>query len=163
MDEKMQQTLEHLELERAKMHQWLDTRYDMLKAEIIRVNGDPAQIHVGYQLNSSVLKGKRPVALRLPDGQEIPVKTWKQLVVNVMQACNRDANMHNQLTMLCGKIFGKNRIILDRSPKLMDVPLKIDEEIYMEGKYDTNSLLYVLTERILNPIGYDYSKIVVYC
>lgn len=41
----------------------------------------------------------------------------------------------------------------------MDSPIKIDDGIYMETKFDTESLLKVLTGRIFNAVGYDYSGI----
>jgi len=43
----------------------------------------------------------------------------------------------------------------------MDVPLKVDDDIYFEGKFDTESLLKVLTERVLRPAGYDYRFITI--
>lgn len=41
----------------------------------------------------------------------------------------------------------------------MDVPLEIEPDMYLEGKFDTEALLKVITTRIFAPIGYDYSSI----
>lgn len=43
----------------------------------------------------------------------------------------------------------------------MHAPLEIDKNLYMESYYDTASLLYVLKERVLDAVGYDYSGICV--
>ena len=42
---------------------------------------------------------------------------------------------------MCGKVAGRWRTILGRSPEEMDVPLKVDEELYFEGKFDTEAML----------------------
>ena len=41
----------------------------------------------------------------------------------------------------------------------MRSPIKIDEALYVETHYDTETLLRILTTRILDEVGYDYSKI----
>ena len=41
----------------------------------------------------------------------------------------------------------------------MRSPLQIEENLFMETHYDTETLLNILTTRILSPIGYDYSAI----
>lgn len=44
----------------------------------------------------------------------------------------------------------------------MDVPLKIDNDLYFEGKFDTEYLIRMMTERVLKPTGYDYSGVVIH-
>ena len=39
--------------------------------------------------------------------------------------------------------------------------VEIDKELYMESYYDTASLLYVLKNRVLDEVGYNYSGICV--
>lgn len=41
----------------------------------------------------------------------------------------------------------------------MDVPLKVDEELYFEGKFDTEGMLNMLEKKVLEPAGVDYSSI----
>ena len=67
--------------------------------------------------------------------------------------------MHERLMQLRDKVAGRHRIILGSSSAGMDVPLKIDEDMFFEGKFDTESLMIVLTKRVLEPVGYDYSRI----
>ena len=43
----------------------------------------------------------------------------------------------------------------------MNVPLKIDEGLYFEGKFDTEALLTIMIKKVLKPIGYDYSQIII--
>ena len=107
----------------------------------------------------SEFKGKKPVSVTLPGGQVVETRTWKQLVTAILRDCNSDPQMHERLLELSGMVHGRDRILLAGDAERMDAPLKIDEGLYMEGKFDTESLLYVLTERILRPAGYNYRNV----
>ena len=41
----------------------------------------------------------------------------------------------------------------------MDVPIKVDEELYFEGKFDTEAMLNMLEKKVLEPAEVDYSGI----
>ena len=41
----------------------------------------------------------------------------------------------------------------------LDVPIKVDEELYFEGKFDTEAMLSMLEKKVLEPAGVDYSSI----
>ena len=41
------------------------------------------------------------------------------------------------------KVAGRWRTILGSSPEEMDVPIKVDEELYFEGKFDTGDVKHV--------------------
>lgn len=43
----------------------------------------------------------------------------------------------------------------------MDVPIQIDKELYFEAKFDTEALLTIMERKILEPIGYDFSEIMI--
>ena len=45
------------------------------------------------------------------------------------------------------KVAGRWRTILGSSPEEMDVPIKVDEELYFEGKFDTEAMLNMLEKR----------------
>ena len=60
---------------------------------------------------------------------------------------------------MCGKVAGRWRTILGSSPEEMDVPLKVDKELYFEGKFDTEAMLNMLEKKVLEPAGGDYSSI----
>lgn len=104
-------------------------------------------------------KGKKPLAILYPDGTEVEVHTWKQVASQLMRGCAEDELMAAKLEDLSGKVFGRDRIILGKTEEGMDAPLKIHDHIYLEAKFDTESLLKVITNRIFDPIGYDYSGI----
>lgn len=60
-----------------------------------------------------------------------------------------------------GKVMGRQRMILGASPQGMNVPMEIMPGLYMEGKFDTESLIYALTKRVFEPIGYGYGEILI--
>ena len=55
--------------------------------------------------------------------------------------------------------MGRQRTFLAANPDGMDVPLEIRPGLFMEGKFDTEALLYTLTKRIFDPVGYNYRGI----
>lgn len=67
--------------------------------------------------------------------------------------------MHQALMDLRGKILGRNRVLLGSEKGRMRGPVKISRALYVETHYDTETLLRILTTRILTPIGYDYTGI----
>lgn len=150
---------EQIEVLREQTHQWVDARFDA----VINSGGDSLDIYPQYPITTPILKGRKPLALCMPDGQEVAVTTWKQVVTAIMKDCNQNEHCHQMLQKMCGKVWGKCRVILDDKPDKFDVPLEIDGHIYMEGKFDTESLIRVMTQRILDEVGYDYSQIRVKC
>lgn len=57
------------------------------------------------------------------------------------------------------KVAGRWRTILGSSPEEMDVPINVDEELYFEGKFDTEAMLNMLEKKVLESAGGDYSNI----
>ena len=104
---------------------------------------------------SAYFKGRKPLELRLPSGDIIPVKTWKNVAQIILDDCNADSERHEILMQLRQVTSGRDRKILSNTPKGMDSPLKIDDNLYFESKFDTESLLNVLKGKVLNPTGYD--------
>jgi hypothetical protein len=109
----------------------------------------------------TTLKGKKPIGLKFASGVSVKTPTWKSVVQTIMQHCNSQPDMHERLMKLSGKVAGRQRIILGKSAEEMDVPIKIDEGLYFEGKFDTEALLTMMTKKVLEPIGYDYSQIII--
>ena len=56
-------------------------------------------------------------------------------------------------------VAGRLRSLLSGSPNGMDIPLMIDEDLYLEGKLDTEYLIKTVRDQILDPVGYDYDRI----
>ena len=109
----------------------------------------------------ATLKGKKPIGLKFASGENMKTPTWKSVVQTIMQHCNTNPDMHERLMQLSGKVAGRQRIILGKSAEELDVPIKIDEGLYFEAKFDTEALLTMMTKKVLEPIGYDYSQIVI--
>ena len=51
-------------------------------------------------------KGKKPVSVVLPGGEERPCKTWREAVSMILKDCNADAKMHGRLLAISGKVAG---------------------------------------------------------
>ena len=114
-----------------------------------------------YPLSSppGIFKGKKPTGVLFPDETRENAHTWKKVAEAILKRCNADPNTHNKLMELRGKVAGRERILLGGSDETMHSPVQIDEELYMETHYDTETLLKIITVRILQPVAYDYSGI----
>ena len=104
------------------------------------------------------LKGKKPLAVQFARGEWIETPTWRKVAQRILQTCN-EQDIHERFMEMCGKVAGRWRTILGSSPEEMDVPIKVDEELYFEGKFDTEAMLNVLEKKVLEPAGVDYSSI----
>jgi len=79
----------------------------------------------------------------------------------MLSRCNADSEMHVALMNLRGKISGRERVILAKEADKMRSPMKIDDNLYFETHYDTETLLRTILTRVLDVVGYDYSHILV--
>lgn len=112
-------------------------------------------------ISPAALKGKRPVTLTFASGEVVLTPTWKKVVQTILKHCNGQPDMHERLMQLRGKVFGRQRTILGKVPEEMDVPLQIDKDLYFEAKFDTEALLTMMERKILEPVGYDFSGILI--
>lgn len=114
-----------------------------------------------YSLNSGtgIFKGKRPTGIIFADGTRIEVPTWKKVMEEILKDCCKDKDKYQALMNLRGRILGRNRVLLGSEAGKMRSPLKIDDALYVETHYDAETLLRILTTRILDAIDYDYSAI----
>jgi len=108
---------------------------------------------------SKIFKGTKPTNVIFPDGTCIHVSTWKQVVDVIMTQCLSDPIHKKRLLDLCGNISGRKRVLLSNTSLGMRSPLLLCEHLFMETHYDTETLLNVLTFRILDAIQYDYTGI----
>ena len=159
LTEQQRTALSQLESLRSELHSMVDARVDGCIQHIL--HGGVLDIAPTLPLTAdpSVFKGEKPESILFPDGREIKTPTWKAAVLTIMQDCNADAKMHSQLMELRGKVLGRQRAILAASPEKMHAPLEVDKGLYMESYYDTGTLLYVLKNRVLDEVGYNYSGI----
>lgn len=112
-------------------------------------------------ISPATLKGKRPVSVTFASGENIETPTWKKAVQTILKHCNGQPDMHERLMQLRGKVFGRQRTILGKDPAGMDVPIQIDKNLYFEAKFDTEALLTMMEKKVLEPVGYDFSGIVI--
>ena len=156
MDEKAREFIENL---RHELHTLVDENIENMLNRLENNMTGQAESILSLSAMPAFFKGKKPISIMLSDGNEIMTKKWKQVVSAILHDCNSDKIMHNRLSEICGKVYGRERVLLSADTQGMDAPIKIDEGIYFESKFDTETLLKVLTERVLKPIGYDYSHI----
>lgn len=114
-----------------------------------------------YPLNTApgIFKGKRPVGIIFADNNRKDTPTWKKVVEELLKDCCKDTVKHQTLMNLRGKVLGRNRVLLGSEEGSMRSPLKIDEALYLETHYDTETLLRIVTTRILDKVGYNYNDI----
>ena len=114
-----------------------------------------------YPLNvgTGIYKGKRPTADIFPGEVRKECPTWKKVMEEILKDCCKNLERHQMLMDLRGKILGRNRVLLGSETGKMRSPVKIDEALFVETHYDAETLLRILTTRILDEVGYDYSKI----
>ena len=113
------------------------------------------------RISTYMLKGKKPVSVTFASGETVETKKKKKAVQTILKHCNRQPDMHERLMQLRGKVFGRQWTILGRYPAGMDVPIQIDKDLYFEAKFDTEALLTMMEKKVLGPVGYDFSGIVI--
>ena len=161
-----QVVLTEVERCRSQLHQLIDDRLDTFILQI--TCGDLSE----YIQNEAVraipfvsaparCKGTKPVAIILPDGTMVETPTWKKAAAAILRDCDADPGCHEQLMKMRGRVNGNFRRLLAKNPNGMDAPLKINEDLYLEGKFDTRALLDNLTQKILRRVGYDCGGIAV--
>ena len=119
----------------------------------------PAAYESIYSLNAGtgIFKGKRPTGVIFADGTREDVPTWKKAAEVILKRCNQEK--HQALMDLRGRLLGRNRVLLGSETGRMRSPVKIDQALYVGTHYGTETLLKILTTRILNAVGFDYSGI----
>lgn len=157
-----ERVLNLIEESRQQMHKLIDDLFDERVAALkagLPSEEVPNDVCLPMRGNAGFFKGKRPIAVILPDGNEIPAKTWKGIVLTILSHCIVDHKRYTKLMELRGSISGKERCIIGSVPFEMDAPVKICDGLFFETKYDTETLLNVLMTRVLDAVGYDYSTI----
>jgi hypothetical protein len=106
----------------------------------------------------AIFKGKKPTCVLLGEKRVI-AHTWKNVFKILILECNADTKRHKELMELRNKVLGRERVILSDNSRGMLRPFQIDEELWAETHYDTESLMRILLHRILDEVGFDYSDI----
>lgn len=158
--ERNEQMREPIEQLRAQLHSLVDERIDdaILRMETDEQSYELVRLHA-LNWKPSEFKGTKVMAVILPDGREIETKTWRSAVEVILKDCAADPVTHEGLLYLCGRVNGNFRPLLSSRKSEMDVPIEIEDGLYFEGKLDTEQLLRVLVEKVLEPAGYDCSAV----
>ena len=156
--------LAEIERIRRECRQRVDSKCDALTSRVLEEGG--AELKEDERVLTlaampSAFKGKKPVSLILPGGAEVNTPSWKKAVTAILQDCNSDPRRHKWMLELRGRVFGNFRPLLAKTPEGMGAPLKIDEGLYWESKFDTEAMLRNLTDKLLSKVGYDYQGVVV--
>lgn len=156
--------LAEIERIRRECRQLVDSKFDALTSRVLEEGG--AELKEDERVLTlaampSAFKGKKPVSLILPGGAEVNTPSWKKAVTAILQDCNSDPRRHKWMLELRGRVFGNFRPLLAKTPEWMGAPLKIDEGLYWESKFDTEAMLRNLTDKLLSKVGYDYQGVVV--
>ena len=161
-----QAVLDEIERCRAQLHQLVDSRMDAL---VLRMTvGDLTAYLQGtgarvLPLSSAATqcKGTKPVAVVLPSGERVETSTWKKAAAAILRDCDSDPQRHDLLMKLRGQVPGNFRQLLSETPDGMSGPLKINDGLYLESRFDTQALLENLTQKVLRRVGYDCGGVAV--
>ncbi len=157
IDENVRQIIEET---RQSLHKRIDSQFDEFieSLESGRSMCDPCR---GMSLKTmpAYFKGNKPISIVYPDGTVDLTSTWRKVAKSLLQHCAEDNVMRERMYVLCDRASGKSRYILSSKPDGMDIPIEICPNMYFEGKYDTESMLRVITNRIFDTIGYRYLDI----
>ena len=156
---------QELEAMRKRILQEINTEFDVIIEHLSKdLNENSNEYIQPYEMKypltagSGIFKGKKPTSVII-GSESISIRTWKQLVEEIMKRCMASEKYNKELENLAGKVSGKKRTLLAKTSDGMRSPLKIGENLFMETHYDTETLLNILMTRLLIPIGYDYSSI----
>ena len=105
-----------------------------------------------------VFVGKKPVAVFFGN-ERVSVKSWREVYSLILKRCNENPEHHEMLMYLRNKAAGQARVFLSDSPDSMTRPLMIDENMYAEAHYGSQTLMHIMVKRILAPVGFDISDI----
>ena len=156
-------TIRQIEQSRQEMHERVDREYDLLVHRILtegrQLQLTDNEVFLSLASDPARFKGMKPTAILFPDDRTAAETKWRMVASEILRDCNREPAMHERLMQLRGCVFGRNRCVLNSSGRNMDVPLQIENDLYFEGKFDTEFLLRMLRDNILDVVGYDYSRI----
>ena len=140
----------------------INTTYDELVKKVEKMQrgeeNDEMEYEITYPItNTSVFKGKKPIAVKIQNKRVI-TPTWKKVVENILKEVLEDEQMKNKIFGLRDVLLGRVRTRVSKKKDQMRSPLKLCDELYIETHYDTETLMNLLLE-ILDSISYDYNNI----
>jgi hypothetical protein len=116
--------------------------------------GLPTEYAYPLTTDTNIFIGKKPAAVLFGE-ERVDVKTWHDVYTAILKRCNQDTRFHQMLIDFRGRLGGKIRTFLSDRPDGMIRPVKIDEDMYAETHYGSATLMHILVNRILSPVGFD--------
>lgn len=158
----MNNTISNIRKKQDELILMINSVFDEIVNEIALTNAaEPihnSEYEVMYPVtNTSGFKGKKVIAVIL-NGERKITPTWKSAFKLILQDAIKDSNRKQKLYSLCDKLLGRKRTRLSASSQNMRSPIELDNNLYVEAHYDTETLMNLLLQ-ILNEIGYDYTNI----
>lgn len=140
----------------------VNTLFDELVKEVANIQAEQSEPTNDFEnilplSNTKIFKGKKPIAVLFGENRII-APTWKVVVEIILKEVLKQEDMKEKLYNLRDKLLGRKRIRLSKSPDEMRKPLKLEENLYIETHYDTETLMNLLLQ-ILNDISYNYNNI----
>ena len=156
--------LSALEEVRAQLLDMVNGKIDALIARI--ENGEPidedsslvAEVVYPLNIDPAFFKGTKPTAVYFGD-ERVAVKTWRKAYTLILQRCAGIPEKYEALMSLRNKINGRTRVILSDKPDGMNCPIEIADGVFVEGFFDTEWLVRIMTTGIFDVVHYDYSGI----
>lgn len=157
IDKRTEESMEQL---REELHAIVDQKInDFLACLASGESRVKTEIELPITVLPAYFKGKKPVSIIYPDGSEVYADKWKKVAFHLLHQCAEDECMRDRLHSISGKVYGRDRKLLSDNGNDMDVPLEFYPGMFFEAKFDTESLIKVITSRIFLPIGYNYEGI----
>lgn len=107
--------------------------------------------------NIGGFKGKKVIAVIIHNERMI-TPTWKKAVSIILTDVIKDKKYKEKMYNLCDKMLGRVRNRLAHTSESMRSAIKLDDNLYIETHYDTETLMRFLLE-ILNELNYNYDDI----
>lgn len=115
-------------------------------------------ITVPLQTHPSMFVGKKPVTVIFGD-EYWEADTWTNVYKVILLRIIQDPLYYDRLMELRNRLAGKVRVFISDKPDNMTRPIKLDEELYGEVHYGSETLMHILVNIILKAMQYDHSDI----
>ena len=151
--------LAEIEANRIRLHNLVDARFDGLREAVLSGSSvTMAEMEYEYPLCAPpyLFKGSKPIAVLFGE-ERVELNSWRKVYTEILRRCT--VEKHDVLMELRNKISGRERIMLSDKPDSMNAPIKLSDNLFAEAYFDTEWLIRILTNRILDAVCFDYSHI----
>lgn len=146
---------------RKDAHGQIDKLFDKVILSIHGMDGLAEERNViPFMADPARFKGEKPTVLYFSDGRVEKISTWRKMAAMILQDCGSIPRCRERLMRWGHVLHGPQRALFSSEPSALNVPLKVTEDLYFEGKFDTEFLFKQLTQA-LEIAGYDYTGIAV--